>query len=523
MVVPSLPFDLPGETVAISFDGTDNVGNGANSTDIVLNIDVTGPTVSLDPAFSNGTVLQAKSALNLNGTVTDAQSDVQANAMRIQLLDSFDHAVSNRIAATVSGQSWQASQPFDAAPYGAYSLYIEAEDVLGNPFMGPVPSNLLLDGLAPYADMPMQSHLITQTGSVFSGIVSDVPYPVGGNRLVHLHFEEAAGATSFINGSIYAGNGIGTDGSVARLTATCSGKTCPKSDASGRAGNALAFDGVDDYLTMPHVLNPAETSFTAAAWFKAMTLPTNENKRILQQKDGTGVGRSWLYLTSSGQLATYLGGSQLASQQTVNAGEWHHAAVSYDGNLLTLYLNGEQATAPVARNMESSDGQMLIGAHKALDRLFDGSIDEVVIYGEALSASEIYNIANPLSGSVAQTQIRFRHAGGAVWSGVDPDNVALYLPMDEQVGSTSFEDFSVNQHYVTCSNEKLRCPVAGEVGKHGNAPTFDGKNDYLTVPHVLDPAETSFSVSVWFKIDNLLQASGTMRHSPMMVRPSHSI
>ncbi|MCB0134986.1 MAG: hypothetical protein KDD75_07755, partial [Caldilineaceae bacterium] len=95
---------------------------------------------------------------------------------------------------------------------------------------------ILLDGLPGYGDMFIDTNIITGTNTVIGGVASDIPYPTSA-RTLHYHFEEAAGATLFY------------DGSVNHLNATCSGDACPTAGATGQEDGALAFDG-NDYLTV---------------------------------------------------------------------------------------------------------------------------------------------------------------------------------------------------------------------------------------------------------------------------------
>lgn len=134
--------------------------------------------------------------------------------------------------------------------------------------------------------------------------LADILPPIA---LVDLSLDEAAGATTFADGS---GNGN-------YATCDAGARQCPTADPGGVSGNARSFDG-SDLLSMPFVLNPAETSFTAAAWFNVASHTATEH--IVQQLDASGPGRTWLYVTPQGKLATYLGGSATIGTSTVAAG-----------------------------------------------------------------------------------------------------------------------------------------------------------------------------------------------------------
>lgn len=60
--------------------------------------------------------------------------------------------------------------------------------------------------------------------------------------------------------------------------------------------------------------------------------------------------------------------ARLTSASTLTAGQWHHAAVTYDGTTLSLYLDGS-LTAESDRTLEASDGGFVVGANRTQRRI----------------------------------------------------------------------------------------------------------------------------------------------------------
>ncbi len=204
------------------------------------------------------------------------------------------------------------------------------------------------------------------------GVVED------GAPQLFLRFEDSTATTAFQDGS---GNG---------RHAICAGATCPTVHTLGRYGQATLFDGTDDFLSTDSVLDPSTGSFTAASWF--YVTDTDNAPILLSQLDGSGIGRTWLGLHTDGTLSSYLGNSYLTGITSVTTNQWHHAAVTYDGATLRLYLNGVLENAAI-RTVESADGAMRIGRHKSLtDRFFTGRLDDVVIVDKVFSADAIANL-----------------------------------------------------------------------------------------------------------------------------------
>ncbi|MCP4992836.1 MAG: LamG domain-containing protein, partial [Gammaproteobacteria bacterium] len=175
---------------------------------------------------------------------------------------------------------------------------------------------------------------------------------VPGSFLASWSFEEGSGTTTADT------SGNGNDG-------TLNGGIAWSTDTESGSGYALAFDGVDDYVALPHIIDPVNGAFTAELWFNVTDHPNNRS--MLQQQNGNGSGRTWLGVQSNGRLYTYLGGSSLnSSTVTVTPGQWQHAVVTYDGTTLSLYLDSVLVNSEV-RTMESSDGDFLLGINKNLN------------------------------------------------------------------------------------------------------------------------------------------------------------
>ena len=168
--------------------------------------------------------------------------------------------------------------------------------------------------------------------------------------------------------------------------------------AGGRVGGALLFDGTNDYISPPFILDPAAGSFSAFAWIKGGA----RGQVIISQADGTGFGTRWLWADPSyGRLMSWLMHppfDPLVSESVITDDQWHHIGLVYDidGLKRYLYVDGKE----VAKDTDvvggvDSDGRMYFGANKTLDAaaFFSGLIDDVRIYDAALSAEEIEDMA----------------------------------------------------------------------------------------------------------------------------------
>ena len=72
---------------------------------------------------------------------------------------------------------------------------------------------------------------------------------------------------------------------------------------------------------------------------------------------------------------------------------WYHLAISFDGNNLNLYQNGQNVATVTPNCAFTHTGTNLcIGSYNCGGELFNGLIDEVLIYNRTLSSTEIRNL-----------------------------------------------------------------------------------------------------------------------------------
>lgn len=136
------------------------------------------------------------------------------------------------------------------------------------------------------------------------------------------------------------------------------------------------------------------------AWFKA----SNSNGRhIIAKEIGTGVHDSLVMWYQSGsvfmfQLEDTAGTTHYVTTAIPSAGLWHHAAATWDGALLRLYLDGlVVSSTPFTGAIRCDSNPTYIGADDdngddVPDGGWAGCIDEVRIYNRGLSSNEVRQI-----------------------------------------------------------------------------------------------------------------------------------
>lgn len=244
------------------------------------------------------------------------------------------------------------------------------------------------------------------------------------NLVAHFAMNESSGTTV-------------ADHSLKNNTGTITGALF----TSGKIGNALDFDGVDDYVSFPNEsyydFNRTD-SFSVTAWIKVATSTTNTYYLVSKVFGGTPYN-GWTMAVDYDAPATgyllarlcYSYNANLLEKQSsvrVDSNTWRHVAFTFAGTStpsgLNVYVDGALSNGTVTYNSLSlsilNNQALVIGKFAAGGAPTDGLIDDVRIYDKVLSADEIsciYNDTTPLS--VASTIPGSASAGIALDTNVD--------------------------------------------------------------------------------------------------------
>lgn len=203
--------------------------------------------------------------------------------------------------------------------------------------------------------------------------------PAAADNLVEFLFDEGSGSTAANSGSL----GPGTNG-------TLHGPEWSY-DTPSATGFSLAFDGVDDRVTVPDTFDYG-TALTLEAWVKPSTV---DGQRGVW--DDYGSPGALLYIRD-GQVQFSLSTTQdpglgvTLYAGVVTVGAWQHVAGVYDGAQMVVYVNGIQAANVAATSGAILDNGSLdasIGADQSALLAFEGQIDDVRVHDQALSASQL--------------------------------------------------------------------------------------------------------------------------------------
>jgi hypothetical protein len=200
--------------------------------------------------------------------------------------------------------------------------------------------------------------------------------------LAHYRFDESTGTDA-------------TDASGHGWTATLDGGAA---FVPGRLGNGVDLSGNSQYVDLPvGILNGAK-DFTISAWVRLDSVSTWS--RVFDFGTGTTVNMFLTPRSSAGtaRFAITTGGN--GGEQRINApaalpsGAWTHVAVTLTAGVGILYVNRAEAARTSGMTLSPAAlGNMTncwIGRSQyRADPYLNGVVDELRIYGRALSTNEI--------------------------------------------------------------------------------------------------------------------------------------
>ncbi len=223
------------------------------------------------------------------------------------------------------------------------------------------------------------------------------------------------------------------------------------------ADKSLSFDGSDDFVSIPvdSALNPTG-DYTVAAWFKqegensgndfqsiitsrSVNTPASGDVKgyMMYLKDSTNALNYWKGTTDTGSFVRNQSDAQ--STWKANGGGdpgtpgWNFYVIRFNGtNQMDLFLDGaliKSITSEKTLNLQNTTAAIRIGAGKNpadIDYHFNGKIDDLAIWDEALTDAEISTLYN--SGETLYAKENFGNY-------TSKDNLTAYYTMDSDNGS----------------------------------------------------------------------------------------
>jgi len=172
--------------------------------------------------------------------------------------------------------------------------------------------------------------------------------------------------------------------------------------SDGKFGSALSFDSAHRQYAETTLTDPQPVPFSVEAWVKGD--PSLTGHVGIVNKYGSSSLEGFQLFSNNGDLSawyyTHSTHAVAYSSSPIDDDLWHHCAAVYDESGVRLYYDGELVrsagwSAGVGTSVETTP--LRLGTYPNIDgsvsgdpnRYFDGSIDEVALYGRELTDEEI--------------------------------------------------------------------------------------------------------------------------------------
>lgn len=279
----------------------------------------------------------------------------------------------------------------------------------------------------------------------------------------------------------YPFNGNANDESGNGNHGTPNGATLT-TDRFGNPDSAYSFDGSTNYISIPDNPNinvQTGESFTISYWTKHNA--QNNGKYMISKYNGSiGVQPSYALGTGSNgdsySWFEFTAGNGIENRGNIDLNDtnWHNITTVFkSGESVSIYVDGVLDIQHPATHSGSISNltDLTIGCGANIAQFYNGKIDDIKIYKNALTEDEIKNETN---------------------------NLVAYYPFNGNAN-----DESENGNHGTVSGATL---TSDRLGNPDSAYSFDG-NDIITIAHddILN-CSNELSISVWVKPNSLQSA-----------------
>jgi len=330
-------------------------------------------------------------------------------------------------------------------------------------------------------------------------VVGGAAEPVG-----YWRFEDVTGALALDS------SGNGNDGSIQGTYL----------QVPGASGNGLYFDGTDTYVS---ISDDSTLDFTTAMTLTAWVYPVEKTtgdvyNQYMHMIAGKGTDGNENFDFSMAPVALPSGGGDYTGKSfwfesqggsliakgpsdgwpVVPPEQWSMLALVIDGSTLTYYLDGTPYATTVTSPLIPNNNPLYLGRQNmaSYPLYFRGVMDEVSLYGEALSQAEITTLYNSITPSTYPPVAAF---SANVTSGTAPLSV---LFTDATTNSPTSWSWTFGDGGTSTSQNPVHTyTVAGTYTVTLTATNVYGsdtetKTAYITVTPVSTPPVANFTANV---------------------------
>ena len=210
----------------------------------------------------------------------------------------------------------------------------------------------------------------------------------------------------------------------------CDTKGGAVTNAEGKIGSALGLNGLDAYCRVSNNRNLYPKYFTLALWARSDSSHANswnDSGWFVSLRDQSGFNIGPIKDSKNVQF-TILDDTNLVQNSYVvgtfamgSITDWHHFAITYDGSVANVYLDGVLATSTKTAISRGYAGNkdFYFGSDntEAAQHFGSGTLDEIRLYNRPLSTCEIQILAGKGCGGLSLSSFSNKNTA-SIFSGV---------------------------------------------------------------------------------------------------------
>ncbi|MGI9158943.1 MAG: LamG-like jellyroll fold domain-containing protein [Saprospiraceae bacterium] len=279
----------------------------------------------------------------------------------------------------------------------------------------------------------------------------------------------------------YGFSGSAKDGSSFANHGAVNGASLTQ-DRFGWPNSALEFDGLQGGVTAPNAAQLNSPFATISFWVKVNALPAQGEAYLLSF--GGWQERWKISLPSHGKpvFTTHPGFccSDMDSGTPLSTGVWTHVAMVHDGSRNLIYFNGAKVNEKNVSGALDLTGYPLGIGYDPIDKAnyFNGALDEVMLFDQALSDAEIAALYAAQSTEPTVAQGRVASYG---FNGNGFDDTSFGNHADVLTAATTTDRFGFGHAALLC----------------------DGASSEVTASNAAQLNSGTTTVSFWVKVNSL--------------------
>ena len=274
------------------------------------------------------------------------------------------------------------------------------------------------------------------------------------------------------------------------------GATCRVLNAIGGSNNVLSFDGVDDYVDIPHNVNQL---LTGGGTIEAIIYPKGagggNTGRILDKSASSSIASGFALMTFSNNNLFFRIGTSLnvfSSNNSLTLNQWQHVAATWtSAGSVKLYVNAVEVgsgTTNAASIITTANSMRIGNRSAATDRAYNGLISDVRLWNVVKSQSEIQeSYLERLTGSESNFVFYSELSEGVgitVQDKVNNNNGTIYGATWQEVSDlpivTGIAGYDPTPYDTQTTNANGLCILNYQINTiHGLEVTLPGKRRFI--------------------------------------------